>query len=217
MRILAIVGSPHRKIGNTYQIVKRLLKEAAKKGFETEIVNLSDLKINYCMGCASCLRKGECIQKDDIKDLHEKMLHSDGIILGSPVYFLNVSSQMKTFIDRSFHMGHRPCLQGKYGASVSVYSGIGDVEWVARYMNNVLRGMGAYTVGSVTALATKPGDLKREAFEDAEKLGRELIGAIVEKKEFRDIDRTAMKDLILNNKDLFKADYKYWKDKDWIE
>ncbi len=217
MKILGIVGSPHWKIGNTYQLVEGMLKEAEKMGAETEIVLLSELEINYCVGCGTCLTEGECPQEDDVKGLHEKMLKADGIVLGSPVYFLHVTAQMKTFIDRSFYLGHRPYPRGKYGASVAVYAGVGNVEWVAKYMNMVLRGIGVATVGKLCAFATKPGELNESAFEEASNLGRELVQAIKEKKEYPELDRTALKNLILRNKDFFTADYKYWKERGWID
>jgi multimeric flavodoxin WrbA len=77
MKILGIVGSPHRKIGSTYKIVERMLNEAEKMGAETEIVLLSNMKINYCSGCGICLREGDCPQKDDVKEIQEKMLAAD--------------------------------------------------------------------------------------------------------------------------------------------
>lgn len=221
MKILGIVGSPHRKMGNTYQMVKRMLEEAERMGAETEIVLLSDLKIDYCAGCATCLIRGECPQKDDVKELQEKMLKADGIVLGSPVYTLHVTAQMKTFIDRCVSFGHRPCLQGKYGASVSVFAGVGDVEMVVDYMNRLLRGWGATPVGKVCGFAVRPGELSQSVLDQASHVGRELVRAIREKREPLEEEwlktREQMKQLILRNKGFFKADYEYWKEKGWID
>lgn len=221
MRILGIVGSPHRKFGNTYQLVERMLKETEKMGAETEIVLLSNFEINYCAGCATCLREGECPQKDDVKELQEKMLEAEGIVLGSPVYIIHVTAQMKTFLDRCVSLAHRPCLQGKYGASVSVYAGVGNVEDVADYMNGVLRGWGAATVGTVCGYAVGSGELAEAVFENAAEIGRELVEAIKERRKYRVPEesvkrRKQMKNLILRNKDFFKVDYEYWKAKGWI-
>jgi multimeric flavodoxin WrbA len=217
MKILGIVGSPHMEIGNTYCLVDALLKEAERLGAETEIILLSDLKIDYCVGCATCLIDGECPQEDDVKELHGKMSMADGIVLGSPVYFLDVTAQMKTFIDRSFFLGHRPYPRGKYGASVAVYAGVGDVDRVANYMNMVLRGIGVATVGKLCAYATLPGELKEGSIKRAKELGRELVLAIQERREYPELDRRSMKNLIMRNKDLFKVDYKYWKEMGWID
>lgn len=219
MKILGIVGSPHRRIGNTYRIMQKMLAETKEMGAVPEIVLLSDLKMNYCAGCALCLREGECWQKDDVKELQDKMREADGIVLGSPVYFLHVTAQMKTFIDRSVSLGHRPCLQGKYGAAVSVYAGIGDVGMVAHYMNTVLKAWGATPVGKVCGLADKPGELSQGIFDKASLVGRELVHAIREKRqhpENRYKPREQLKQLIMRNKAFFKADYEYWKERGWL-
>lgn len=221
MKILGIVGSPHRKIGNTYKIVERMLNETEKMGAEKEIVLLSDLEINYCSGCGTCLREGECPQKDDVKEIKEKMLAADGIVLGSPVYVMHVTAQMKTFIDRCVSFGHRPCLQGKYGASVSVFAGVGSVEDVADYMNRLLLGWGASPVGKACGYAVRPGELSKSVLDQAAELGRELVKAIREKREPQDWMKTETKEqlrqLIVRNRDFFKADYEYWKEKGWID
>lgn len=167
MKIIGIVGSPHRKFGNTYKIVERMLKETEKMDAETEIIMLSNLEIKYCAGCATCLREGECPQKDGLKEVQDKMLGADDVVLGSPVYVGHVTAQMKTFIDRCVSFAHRPCMQGKYAASVSVYAGVGSVDDVAEYMNGVLRTWGAYTVGKVTGFAVGPGELEETVLENA--------------------------------------------------
>jgi putative NADPH-quinone reductase len=66
------------------------------------MINLFDYKINYCTGCRTCSRdgKGECCQKDDFKNIISKIIASDIIILGSPIYWGNVSAIMKNFFDR---------------------------------------------------------------------------------------------------------------------
>ena len=219
MKILGIVGSPHRKFGNTYKIVERMLKETEEMGAETKIVLLSDLEINYCSGCGTCLREGECPQKDDVKDIQEKILAANGIVFGSPVYTLHVTAQMKTFIDRCVSFGHRPCLQGKYGASVSVFAGVGSVDDVADYMNRLLRGWGATPVGKMCGYAVVPEGLSQIVLNQAGRIGQELVQAIKEKRELPEDwlkTKDQMKRLILRNKDFFKVDYEYWKDKGWI-
>jgi multimeric flavodoxin WrbA len=70
---------------------------------------------------------------------------------------------MKTFIDRCVSFGHRPCLQGKYGASASVFTGVGSIEDVADYMNRILLGWGASPVGKVCGYAVRPGELSKSS------------------------------------------------------
>lgn len=121
MKILAINGS-HRAGKDIAGLLNIALEEAAKLGAETELVELSQLDIKYCVGCNKCLFNTECsIQDDDMPALCEKMLEADGIIFGSPNYFSNVSGRMKTFIDRTrpMHMMYNQ-LKGKVGGYLSM-------------------------------------------------------------------------------------------------
>lgn len=100
MKILAINGS-HRAGENTAKLLNYALEEAAALGAETELVELSELDIEYCVGCNKCLFGPKCTIDDDMTELKEKMIEADGIILGSPDYFSNVTARTKCFIDRT--------------------------------------------------------------------------------------------------------------------
>jgi multimeric flavodoxin WrbA len=100
-RVLAVVGSPRRG-GNTDILVDEILKGAAQAGAETEKVILSDIDIRPCKACYACRPAGECIQKDDMADLLEKMKASGVWVFGTPVYWWGPSAQLKTFVDRWF-------------------------------------------------------------------------------------------------------------------
>ncbi|MEM2841704.1 MAG: flavodoxin family protein [Thermoproteota archaeon] len=221
LKILGIVGSPHDRFGNTYNLVDRLLTESNKMGAETKMVLLQELNIGYCTGCGLCLREGECPQEDDMKSLVEEMAKSDGIVLGSPMYYLHVTAQMKTFIDRTLAWGHRPRFQGKYGASIVVYAGVGYPESLAEYLNGVLMAWGVTPVGKVCAYAVAPGDLDEESLERASVLGAELVRAITEKRIYPESEdanqvRRMLIDLIRSRRQLFKADYDFWERRGWV-
>lgn len=100
MKILAINGS-HRVGGNTSMLLNYALEEAAALGAETELVDLAELDIEYCVGCNKCLFGPKCTIDDDMNDLKAKMMEADGIILGSPDYFSNVTARTKCFMDRT--------------------------------------------------------------------------------------------------------------------
>jgi len=112
IKVLAINGSP-RKDGNTAILIQTILAELEKEGIETETIQIGGKKIHGCMACMKCFenRDGRCIIDDDIANsCIQKMREADGIILGSPVYFLDVTSEMKALIDRagfvSYANGH---------------------------------------------------------------------------------------------------------------
>lgn len=120
MRALAINGS-HRKGKNTAKMLGMVLEELERGGVQTELIEIADLNIKFCTACNHCLRSCECsIQDDDIPVVAQKMRASDAIILGSPVYFGNVTGRLKVFMDRTrwMHMAEN-LLDGKLGAALT--------------------------------------------------------------------------------------------------
>lgn len=119
MKILAINGS-HRPGKGTALLLRDALDAASSRGAETELVELAQLDIAYCTGCNRCLSRTTCAISDDMDELYEKLVSVDGIIVGSPDYFSNVSARMKTFFDRTrpLHMVEN-VLKGKVGGMVA--------------------------------------------------------------------------------------------------
>jgi len=104
MKILAINGSP-RKNGNTATLLNKALEGAASQGATTEMIHLYDLNFKGCVSCFACKLKGgksygKCAYKDDLSPVLEKIENADAIILGSPIYFGNVTGEMRSFIER---------------------------------------------------------------------------------------------------------------------
>jgi multimeric flavodoxin WrbA len=102
MKVVAFNGSP-RKEGNTFLSIKTVFDELQKEGIETELVQLGSANIKGCRACYKCFERKDlkCFQKDDLNGFIEKMIAADGIIIGSPTYFANVSTEVKALIDRS--------------------------------------------------------------------------------------------------------------------
>ncbi|MCL6634320.1 MAG: flavodoxin family protein [Peptococcaceae bacterium] len=120
MKVLAINGS-HRKGKNTAEMLRLVLEEVSAAGGKTELLEITDYRISPCRSCNRCLRKPECsITDDDMGTIAAKMLAADGIVLGCPTYFANVTGLMKIFMDRTrwMHMC-RNMLQGKVGAALT--------------------------------------------------------------------------------------------------
>ena len=102
MKVVAFNGSPRRE-GNTSLSIKAVFGELEKEGIETELVQLGSSNIRGCRACYKCFEKKNmrCIQDDDLNVFVEKMRGSEGIIIGSPTYFSNVSTEVKALIDRA--------------------------------------------------------------------------------------------------------------------
>ena len=122
MKVVAFNGSPRRD-GNTTILIKHVFSELEKEGIETELVQLSDKVIHGCIACEKCSenRDRHCAVKNDAANEYiEKMLGADGIILGSPVYFQDVTPEMKALIDRTGYVSRSNgrMFKDKVGASL---------------------------------------------------------------------------------------------------
>ncbi|MHA1278256.1 MAG: flavodoxin family protein [Candidatus Helarchaeota archaeon] len=167
MKVVAFNGSP-RKNGNTKQAIEIVFEELAKEGIETELVQLRDKEIKPCIACFKCTGKNKCMsQDDDLNELLEKMIAADGIILGSPTYFANVSSRMKALIDRAgiIAKGNSDLLKRKVGAAIiavrrqgacSVFS---DLNYFFLINQMVVPGSSYWNLG----IGLKPGDVQNDA------------------------------------------------------
>jgi multimeric flavodoxin WrbA len=99
-KVLILSASP-RKGGNSDLLCDQFLLGAKEAGNQTEKIFLRDKKIGYCTGCGSCIASHNCVQKDDMAEVLEKMITADAIVMATPVYFYTMNGQMKTMIDRT--------------------------------------------------------------------------------------------------------------------
>jgi len=104
MKVIAINGSP-RKNKNTATLLTKALEGAASKGAETELIHLYERNFKGCVSCFACKVKdckmpGICLYKDSMTSMLEKCMEADAIILGSPIYFWDVTGEMRSFIER---------------------------------------------------------------------------------------------------------------------
>ena len=122
MKVIAINGSP-RKNGNTAMLLGKVLEPIAAEGIETEVFQLGGKPISGCTACYACFKNkdGRCIQADDVvNECIEKMAEADGIILGSPTYFADITPELKALIDRAVLVGlaNGAMFRRKVGAAV---------------------------------------------------------------------------------------------------
>lgn len=101
MQVVAINGSSRKK-GNTQLLLNGITDTLSGHALATESIFLADFALAPCAGCFACRGKEECIHSGDgFNAIFEKMKGADAIILGSPVYSADVSSRMKTLLDRA--------------------------------------------------------------------------------------------------------------------
>lgn len=139
MKVIAFNTSP-RKDGNTYALINYVLDELGKVGIETELYQLGGKEVRGCLACYKCFKNKDkrCVNdKDAINECIEKMIEADGIVMGSPTYFANVSTEMKALIDRAglVAKANDDLYKRKVGAAVTAVRRAGAVQ-VFNSINN---------------------------------------------------------------------------------
>lgn len=122
MKVVGVNGSP-RKNGNTAILISIVFDELRREGIETELIQLSEKKIEGCIACRGCIKKqdAKCVKTEDsFNECFAKMIAADGILLGSPVYASGVTSQIKALIDRASMVlsGNKGLFRHKVGAAL---------------------------------------------------------------------------------------------------
>lgn len=118
MKVIAFNGSA-RSGGNTALMIKTVFEELEKEGIETEMIEFSGKTIKGCTACGYCSKEKKCIIKDELNEWAEKIGNADGMILGSPTYFADMTPETKAFIDRVGRLCRiNGYIKHKIGASV---------------------------------------------------------------------------------------------------
>lgn len=130
MKVIAINGSPKAE-GNTYHALKMVTDELENQGISTEIIHIGNKVIRGCIACGGCIKNQneKCVIDDEVNDIIQKMKYSDGIIIGSPVYYASIAGTMKCFLDRAFYTAgaNGGLFRHKIGASIAAVRRSGEV------------------------------------------------------------------------------------------
>ncbi|MGK0466103.1 flavodoxin family protein, partial [Clostridium sp.] len=146
LKVLAI-NSSNRKM-NTYDLISEVSEILKSYNIDIEIINLFDYDIKACIGCEHCLVKGGCVLDDQVENIMDKIIYSDGLILTSPVYMENVSGKLKTFVDRTCRWFHRPQIYGKPILVISTTKGSG-LNSTLKYLQRVVVQWGGFNTGKI--------------------------------------------------------------------
>jgi multimeric flavodoxin WrbA len=191
INIITINGSP-RKEGSTNFILDRILAGIQNSYKKVNITkyNLSELNINYCMGCKTCYKTGSCLIKDDMDEVVEDIIKSKLIIMGSPSYWGDVTGQMKVFFDRNTpysntnpNPNRREIPKGKKGIAVAIRAGktekenIHIFETIEHYYGHLgIEPISRFSITNVDKLEDlfkREHEIKR-AFEFGKSIGKDL-------------------------------------------
>ncbi len=95
-----VISSTMRKNGNSEVLAQEFVKGAKDAGNNVEFITLRDREIKFCKGCMACQSLKTCVIKDDSNEVVEKMKNADVIAFASPIYYYEMSGQLKTLLDR---------------------------------------------------------------------------------------------------------------------
>lgn len=102
MKITVLNGSP-RSNGNTSIMAEEFKKGAEAVGHTVTVLDVAKLKINGCLACQHCMsHKGVCAQSDDMQKVYASLNDSEMVVFASPIYFLEITSQLKAVVDRTY-------------------------------------------------------------------------------------------------------------------
>ncbi len=182
MKLLAIVGSP-RLEGNTNYLVDQALEEAAKLGAQTEKLVLSQYEVNPCLGHEDCASFDSCLQKDDAGWILDRFCEADGVILATPVYYYNVTAQMKVFIDRNYFLYKKDRRSQARAVGIIVVAemeGINDTLYTLKQFVDWSFDVDENRRFIVCGYAGRLGEARNNLplVEEARKLGRQMVESL---------------------------------------
>jgi multimeric flavodoxin WrbA len=179
--VVAVVGSP-RPRGNTSVLVDEALAELARRGARVAKLMLGDYQLAPCLGHENCADLQRCPQGDDMERLLATVYAADGLLLATPVYYENVTAQMKAFMDRNvFQYSHDVFLAPKVVGLLAVTAETGLDDALAALRRFVaLSTEGDLPVLSMSGFADAIGDASKDAelLAAARRLGADMAGVL---------------------------------------
>ena len=179
LNVVAFNGSP-RKNGNTSHLIQSVFSVLKAEGIGTREIQIGGHKVRGCVACNQCHEKklGHCVFDDDpMNEWIEAMKQADGIILASPTYFANVTTEMKAFIDRAGYscigllkrkVG-APVVAARRGGAMQVYNSLMTLFGITQM---IVPGSSYWNMG----YGLRPGDVEQdqEAAETMKNLGANM-------------------------------------------
>ena len=212
MKNILLINCSFRK-NNTYGVLKKISDKLDILSFNCEIINLKDYNIEFCKGCEVCILKGNCLIKDDLKTLFNKIRQADGIIIGTPVYVNNMSGLLKNFLDRTCMWFHRSEVALKPVILVATTGGSG----LKNTLNSIKETMLQWGV-DVTDTIGRTGISRNNDIKDTE-----IKNFVAHLNTNRKSYKTTFRQIFMFNIQKVLAinvlpfDKEYWEEKGWIK
>ena len=211
MKKILLISSSNRK-KNTHNLLLSIENILKEKGYETELIRLYDYHINFCKGCEVCILKNKCPINDDCHKIMQKIIESDGLVIGTPVYLNNMSGILKAFIDRTCSWFHRSPVAQKPTLILANTQGSG-IKNTLNSIEEIMIQWGVCLGGTIS----RNGRSFNKPIEEKE-LSQliQLLNGNGKKysPNFKEIYTYNIQRALATN--VFPLDKAYWEDKNWI-
>ncbi len=154
MKVLGISGSP-RKDETTSKLVREVLEGASERA-EVEFISLAGKKISPCISCLACAKDNICKLNDDMKEIREKLVEADAVVVGGNNIYGTLNALTRAFFERhyQFHHNDRSPMKGKKAVGVAVAGG--NSALVVRELEDLLKVTKYSVEGTVEAVGALP-------------------------------------------------------------
>ena len=207
MKYVIINGSP--RVGNTCEVIKQA--KTNLKG-EFEEIHLAKENIPLCKGCFNCIMVGEekCPHRKMVQPIMDKISDCDGIIIGSPVYAMNVTALLKNFLDHTAYLYHRPEFFTKKALIVVTTAGAGQKK-VANYIDETLRHWGVNKVYKIAMACGGKDHLEtKEIDKVSKKFSKDVESGKLHSPKFGDIIFFNVWRAMASSEEPIEEDKEFW-------
>jgi len=189
--VVAFNASP-RKDGNTATLIRYALNKIEEQGIRTELVHIGGKQVHGCIACMKCFEKQDrhcALAKDLVNDCIDRMVQANGIIIGSPTYFSDITPEAKALIDRAgfVAIANGGLFSRKVGAGIAAVRRAGAVAALDS-INHLFGICDMFTAGSTywnLGIGFEPGDVEKDAegIKTMERLGENMAWFITRVQE----------------------------------
>ena len=153
MKIVVLEGSPNKN-GSSNMLANEFIRGAQEAGHTVQVINAAQSDIHPCTGCIHCGYEGPCVQKDDMNQIYPAVKECDVVVLSSPLYYWNMSGQLRTAVDRLFALeeGDGNLLRGNGRSSALLMAAEGNgFDDVVLYYDHLMEHLRWKNLGYVLA------------------------------------------------------------------
>lgn len=177
MKKILIITSSLREESNSSILAEAFKEGAEKAGNEVELISLKKNRIASCLGCNFCQIHGQCVMKDKLNEILDKVIEADVLVFASPTYYYSVSGTLKNFIDRTYAKLSKIKNKDFYyiGSSMdpskaSIDGALNTINGFLRCLDNVTLKGAIYGTGLTDAGDARYSDSLKDAYTMGEKI-----------------------------------------------